>query len=200
MSARRRHWDRRYSDAGATQVSWYQPTSRMSLALIDRLGVPKAAPIIDVGGGASLLVDELVARDHTDLSVLDVSAKALAIARQRVGNAAPVRWLCEDIMTWQPKRRYALWHDRAVFHFLIDLLERAKYLQAMRQAIAPGGALIMATFASDGPTSCSGLPVARYDAGELNELLDGFTLLASTREEHITPGGIVQPFTWIAAR
>jgi hypothetical protein len=200
MSPRRRHWDRRYADAGATGVSWYQPTPRMSLALIDRLGVPRAAPIIDVGGGASVLVDELVARNHTDVSVLDVSAKALAIARLRVGNAASVHWLCEDILTWQPERHYALWHDRAVFHFLIEPEERANYLHAMRQGIGTGGALIMATFASDGPTSCSGLPVARYGAGELHELLDGFTLLASTREEHITPGGVVQPFTWILAR
>jgi Methyltransferase domain len=171
----------------------------MSLTLIDRLGVPKAAPIIDVGGGASLLVDELLARDYTDLTVLDVSATALSIARQRLGDGAPVHWLCEDIMTWQPERRYGLWHDRAVFHFLTQPDERVQYRHTLHQAIGPGGAVIMATFATDGPESCSGLPVARYDAGELERRLDGFSLVASSREEHITPEGIVQPFTWIAA-
>jgi rhodanese-related sulfurtransferase len=199
-SARGRHWDSRYMTAGATQVSWYQPTAGMSLALIDRLGVPKAAPIIDIGGGASLLVDELLARDYTDLTVLDVSVSALSIARQRLGNRAPVRWLCEDVTTWQPERRYGLWHDRAVFHFLTEPDERVQYMHSLHQAIGPAGAVIMATFASDGPESCSGLPVARYDAGELERLLDGFSLIASSREEHITPEGIVQPFTWIGAR
>jgi hypothetical protein len=172
----------------------------MSLALIDRLGVPQAAPIIDVGGGASLLVDELLARGYTDLTVLDVSPKALSIARQRLGDSAPVRWLCEDITTWQPKRRYGLWHDRAVFHFLTDPGERGQYLRALHEAIGLRGAVIMATFAVDGPEKCSGLSVARYDTGELERLLDGFRLVVSSREEHLTPGGAVQPFTWIAAR
>jgi SAM-dependent methyltransferase len=199
-TARRRHWDRRYADAGATRVSWYQPEPAMSLTLVDRLRVPTSAPIIDVGGGASLLVDALLARGYTDLSVLDVSSTALEIARRRLGDAAPVRWLCEDIMTWQPERRYALWHDRAVFHFLTDAAGQTRYLNMMRQALDPGGGLIMATFAADGPESCSGLPVARYDPGDLERLLDGFTVVESSREEHMTPGGAVQPFTWIAAK
>jgi rhodanese-related sulfurtransferase/SAM-dependent methyltransferase len=199
-TARRRHWDRRYADAGATRVSWYQPEPAMSLALVDRLRVPKAAPVIDVGGGASLLVDELLARGYLDLSVLDVSSTALEIAHKRLGHAAPVLWICEDIMTWQPERRYALWHDRAVFHFLTDRAEKVRYMNVMRQALGPGGALVMATFAADGPERCSGLPVARYDASDLELLLDGFTVVESSREEHLTPGGAVQPFTWIAAK
>jgi trans-aconitate methyltransferase len=198
--SRRRHWDRRYADAGATRVSWYEREPAMSLALIDRLGVPKTAPIIDVGGGASVLVDELLARGCTDVSVLDVSSTALALARHRLGDAAPVRWLREDILSWQQERRYALWHDRAVFHFLTDGAEQARYLDVMRQAIGVGGALIMATFAADGPDHCSGLLVARYDTTDLERLLDGFTVAESCREEHITPDGAVQPFTWIAAR
>ena len=198
--SRRRHWDRRYADAGATRVSWYQPEPAMSLALIDRLGVPKTAPIVDVGGGASLLVDELLARGYTDVSVLDVSSTALELARYRLGDAAPVRWLREDILSWQPERRYGLWHDRAVFHFLTDTAERARYLDVMRQAIGDDGALIMATFAADGPDHCSGLPVSRYDATDLQRLLDGFKVAESSREEHVTPGGAVQPFTWIAAK
>jgi Nodulation protein S (NodS) len=179
-------------------VSWYQPEPAMSLALIDRLGVPKSAPVIDVGGGASLLVDRLVAQACTDLTILDVPSTALEIARCRLRDPA-VRWLHEDILTWHPERRYALWHDRAVFHFLTNAKERAKYLAVMRQALGDSGALIIATFASDGPERCSGLPVARYDAIDLERLLDGFTVVESSREEHVTPGGTVQPFTWIAA-
>jgi SAM-dependent methyltransferase len=181
-------------------VSWYQPEPAMSLALIDRLRLPKGAPVIDIGGGASLLVDRLLARGHTDLAVLDVSSTALEIARRRLGDATtPVRWLHEDIMIWQPERPYALWHDRAVFHFLTHAAERARYLTIMRQALGQSGALIIATFASDGPERCSGLPVARYDATDLEQLLDGFTVIESSREEHVTPAGTVQPFTWIAA-
>ena len=172
----------------------------MSLVFIDRLGVPKTAPIVDVGGGASLLVDELLARGYTDVSVLDVSSTALELARHRLGDAAPVRWLREDILSWQPERRYGLWHDRAVFHFLTDTTERARYLDVMRQAIGDDGALIMATFAADGPDHCSGLPVSRYDATDLQRLLDGFKVAELSREEHVTPGGAVQPFTWIAAK
>lgn len=199
VNERPHQWDRRYSGAGATGVSWYQPEPAMSLALIDRLRVPKGAPVVDVGGGASLLVDRLVARGYTDLTVLDVSSTALEIARRRLGDTAPVRWLHEDLLSWQPERRYALWHDRAVFHFLTDAAERAKYLSIVRQTLGDSGALIIATFASDGPERCSGLPVARYDAEGLERLLDGFTVVESSREEHMTPGGTLQPFTWIAA-
>jgi hypothetical protein len=173
----------------------------MSLNLIDRLGVPRSAPVIDVGGGASLHVDRLLVRGYTDLAVLDVSAAALDIARRRVGDAAPVRWLHEDILTWQPERRYALWHDRAVFHFLTHATERATYLTTLRQTLGDSGSLIIGTFASDGPERCSGLPVARYDPVDLERLLDGFTVVASSREAHVTPSGtVVQPFTWIAAK
>jgi hypothetical protein len=193
------HWDHRYSGAGATGVSWYQPEPAMSLALIDRLHMAKDAPVIDVGGGASLLVDRLVARGYTDLTVLDVSSTALEIARRRLDDAVRVRWLHENILTWEPERRYALWHDRAVFHFLTNAGERAKYLTTMRQALSDSGTVIIGTFASDGPERCSGLPVARYDAADLERLLEGFTVVESSREEHVTPGGIVQPFTWIAA-
>jgi SAM-dependent methyltransferase len=199
-AARCEHWDRRYAEAGATGVSWYQPEPAASLAMIDTLRVPKSAPIIDVGGGASLLVDGLASRRYLDLSVLDVSSAALDIARHRLDDAAGVRWLCEDILTWRPERQYALWHDRAVFHFLTDAAEQTRYLNVMRDALDAGGALVMATFAADGPETCSGLPVARYETTDLQQLLDGFTVVASRREEHITPDGAVQPFTWIAAR
>jgi len=200
VNTRRRHWDRRYADSGATRVSWYQPTPSTSLALIERLGIAASAPVIDVGGGASLLVDQLVLRGYTDVSVLDVAATALEIARRRLPGSAPVHWLCEDITTWQPGRRYALWHDRAVFHFLTDAAERTAYLDAMHAALGDDGALILATFATDGPEHCSGLPVARYDALGLERLLGDVTVIESLREEHTTPTGDTQPFTWIAAR
>lgn len=199
-AARRQHWNQRYADTGATRVSWYQRQPAMSLALVDDLQVPTTAPVIDVGGGASLLVDELLARGYMDLTVLDISSTALEIARDRVGDAAPVRWICADIMSWQPERQYALWHDRAVFHFLTDVEDQATYLNIVRRALTPDAAVVMATFALEGPERCSGLPVARYDEGDLERLLDGFIVVASRREEHITPGGAVQPFTWIAAR
>jgi hypothetical protein len=198
IDGRRRQWDGRYADAGATGVSWYQPEPKLSLALIDHLRVPKAAPVIDIGGGASLLIDRLLARGYTDLSLLDLSATALEIAQRRVGASTPVRWLHEDIMTWQPQREYALWHDRAVFHFLTGESERSKYLTIMRNALGDAGAVIIATFAADGPERCSGFPVARYDAADLERLLDGFRVVESRREEHVTPGATVQPFTWIA--
>jgi hypothetical protein len=127
-------------------------------------------------------VDGLLVPGYADLSVLDVSSTALVIARQRLGDAAPVHWICEDITDWQPERRYAMWHDRAVFHFLTDATEQATYMGVMRRAIRPAGALIMATFATDGPERCSGLPVARYDATDLGQLLDGFTVGESSRE------------------
>jgi SAM-dependent methyltransferase len=199
VNERSQHWDRRYAGAGPTGVSWYQPEPAMSLALIDRLGVPKEAPVIDVGGGASLLVDRLLARGYTDVTVLDVSSTALEIARQRVRGAAPVCWLREDILTWQPSRRYALWHDRAVFHFLTRAADQVTYLTKVRQALRDSGAFIIATFASDGPELCSDLPVARYDPTDLERFLDGFAVVESRREEHTTPGGVLQPFTWVAA-
>ncbi len=171
-----------------------------SLALIERLGIAASAPVIDVGGGASLLVDQLLLRGYTDVSVLDVSATAVEIARRRLPSAAPVHWHCEDVTTWQPERRYSLWHDRAVFHFLTDAAERTAYLDVMHAALDDDGALILATFAADGPEHCSGLPVARYDARDLESLLGDFTVIVSFREAHITPTGDTQPFTWIAAR
>jgi trans-aconitate methyltransferase len=145
------------------------------------------------------LVEGLLSRGYLDLSVLDVSLTALEIARHRLDDAAGVQWLCEDVLTWQPERRFALWHDRAVFHFLTDSAEQTRYLNVMREALDAGGALVISTFSTDGPESCSGLPVARYEATDLEQLLDGFTVVASRREEHVTPRGAVQPFTWIAA-
>lgn len=200
-SVRERHWDNAYVTRGAEGVSWFQTEPSVSLELINTLDVDKHAGIIDVGGGASCLVDRLVADGWQDLAVLDISAAALETARGRVASNAPVTWIHEDLLTWSPQRRYGLWHDRAVLHFLVDPAERSAYLHVMCSAIKPGGALILATFAPDGPESCSGLPVRRYAADDLMDLLgDSFEIVESRRHEHITPTGASQAFTWIAAR
>lgn len=187
--------------SGPTAVSWFQPEPTVSLDLIDRLDLRPSDPIIDIGGGASRLVDALLDRGFTDVSALDVSEAALEEARARLGGRATlVTWLHEDLLDWRPSRRYAVWHDRAVFHFLVDPAERAHYVDALRAGLAPNGVVVMATFATDGPDRCSGLPVTRYDPDELAAAIGATEVVATRREEHTTPGGGVQPFTWIVAR
>ena len=181
-------------------MSWYQSEPDLSLNLIERLGVGPESSIIDVGGGASVLVDRLLAKGFTDLTVLDISQTALHAARERVGTGAPVTWLAEDLLTWQPTRTYDLWHDRAVFHFLYGQGVE-DYRNVLSCALSPGAAVIMATFAPDGPERCSGLAVTRYSAKALEEMLGtGFDLVVELRDIHTTPSGTTQPFTWIAAR
>jgi trans-aconitate methyltransferase len=182
-------------------VSWYQDAPSLSLKLIEALGIGHDAAVIDVGGGASVLAEHLVARGFVDVSVLDISAAALAEARRGLGDAAPVSWLHEDLLAWRPERRFDLWHDRAVFHFLVTSDDRSKYLQTLHSAIGVEGFIVLATFAPDGPEFCSGLPVACYSVADLAHLLGaGFELLETRREEHITPQGVMQPFTWVAGR
>jgi trans-aconitate methyltransferase len=198
--ARASHWDSIYTGTGDTGLSWYQAHPSVSLELIDALGIPSTAAIIDVGGGTSLLVDNLLARGYTDVSVLDVSRAALDLARQRPAAAATSHWLNHDVLTWQPSRQYQLWHDRAVFHFLVDAADQDRYLRTLREALEPDGAVILASFARDGPDHCSGLPVARRDTADLEDMLEGFTVVQTRREEHVTPRGVRQPFSWVAAR
>jgi 2-polyprenyl-3-methyl-5-hydroxy-6-metoxy-1,4-benzoquinol methylase len=195
------HWETAYERRGVTEVSWFQTEPVVSLELIEVLGVRRDAAVVDIGGGASSLVDHLVERGFTDLSVLDISETALRAAYQRLGVSVPVSWLHEDLLFWRPGRQFDLWHDRAVFHFLVDKEDRDAYLETLRSGIAPGGALIVATFAEDGPEYCSGLPVARYSAVDLGSVLgDGFVVVETRRELHTTPAGVPQPFTWVAAR
>lgn len=202
MSDRGSRWDEVYRSKSADAVSWYQARPTMSLALIGHAGVPKGAPLIDVGGGASSLVDHLLCEGHADLSVLDLSASALAVARERLGDAAgQVDWIAGDVLAFAPAKRYALWHDRAVFHFLVDAGERRRYLDALWRASEAGTQVVVATFAEDGPERCSGLPVARYRVAELHAAFGAdYELLESTRETHRTPGGAEQHFTWIRMR
>lgn len=192
-----RHWDSVYGVRGPAGVSWYEPTPRVSLEIVSSLGVQLDAPLIDIGGGASRLADELVALGYTDVSVLDLSEVALRDAQARVGAAAT--WLHEDVLAWQPKRRYALWHDRAVLHFFTEDRERQAYLQALEAAVPVGGLVVFGVFAPGGPERCSGLPVERYAAADLEGLLgDRYVPRLRRSETHVTPSGARQPFTWAA--
>lgn len=199
---RQAHWQAIYSRKGEADVSWFEAAPAVSLELIESLGVPPDAAVIDIGGGASRLVDHLLARGFADVTVLDLSAAALAAARARLGGAAAqVTWLAADATTWEPARHYDLWHDRAAFHFLTDADDRAAYVARLSRATVPGGHVIIGTFAPDGPERCSGLPVMRYDADSLAATLGpGFTLLHSRRHDHVTPAGVIQRFRFSAFR
>jgi len=180
-------------------VSWFQATPSISLELIGRAAPNVSARVIDVGGGASTLVDGLLERGYTDITVLDVSDTALAKVRARLGDAASrVRWLSSDALTVElPDAHYDVWHDRAVFHFLIDRVDRDTYMTQVRRAVRPGGYVLIATFAEDGPMTCSGLPVARYSAESLRAEFDGgFELVENVHEQHRTPSGSLQPFVY----
>lgn len=185
-----------------SELSWFQAAAVPSLELLDALGVQADAAVVDVGGGASPLAGQLVKRGFTDVSVLDVAESALAEARSLLGSdAGEVTWLPQDVRSWSPSRLYGLWHDRATFHFFVDDTDRSRYLAVLERALAPDGAAVIATFAPDAPDHCSGLPVVRYDAAGLAALLaPSFELVHERREEHRTPRGIIQPFTWVALR
>lgn len=194
------HWDNRYRDIGAESMSWFQEEPTESLAFLAALGVTPKASIIDIGGGASRLVDCLVAAGYGDVAVLDLSQAALEVARERLPHAS-VAWIRADVTTWEPERTWDVWHDRAVLHFLVDEDARGRYLTTMRSALAPGGAVVIGTFAQDGPTYCSNLEVRRHSEDELVEFIgDTFEPIRLERVLHHTPGGAHQPFNWIAAR
>ena len=163
------------------------------------MGANKRAGLIDAGGGSSSLASQLVGAGYRDVSVLDLSVVALRLACQRMGAAASrVQWIVADVLDWEPARRYALWHDRAMLHFFVDDADRRRYADAARRAVQPGGHAVIATFAPDGPTECSGLPVRRSSAQDIAQLLgDEFGLVREDRELHQTPGGTEQPFTWV---
>ena len=197
---RQRYWDTVYAARDASARSWYQSEPAVSLELLDALDVAVDDAIIDVGGGESTLVDHLLVRGFSDIAVLDISELALQASIQRVGASQGVVWTAQDLLTWQPERRYDVWHDRAVFHFLAGE-QVAVYLAVLDGSLGQVGAVILATFAPDGPEYCSGLPVTRYSAEGLAAVLgDGFDVLECRNERHTTPTGTIQPFTWMAAR
>ena len=197
------YWEAVYSTKSPDSVSWFQEHAEESIRLIATTGLGNSAAIIDVGGGASKLVDDLLAAGYVDISVLDLSAAAMATARQRLGVlAGHVTWIEGDITEVSlPAARFDIWHDRAVFHFLTDAACRRRYVEQVMRAVRPGGHVIVATFAEDGPEQCSGLPVMRYRADELHsEFGAGFKLLAHRKEEHRTPIGRAQQFVYCYCR
>lgn len=197
------HWNRAYASRPMQRLGWYRPLLERSLAWIGSLALPKDAPIIDVGGGASTLVDELLEAGYQDVTVLDIAETALALAKERLGaRAAQAQWRVGDVTTVDlPAAGYALWHDRAVFHFLIDADDRARYRAALVRSLCPGGHVVIGTFAPDAPPRCSGLPVERYDRDRLvDELGHDFVLEESVKEMHVTPGGVEQNYLYCLFR
>lgn len=195
---RKEHWEQVYRTKATDDVSWYQVRPGVSLKLIEASGVGKDQGIIDVGGGASVLVDFLLDAGFSRLAVLDISIAALECARQRLGaRASQIEWLEEDVTAFAPARRYGLWHDRAVFHFLTEKTDREKYVENLRRTLMPDGRVIIATFGVEGPLKCSGLKVARYDARAIcGELGDNFRLVEELPETHVTPWGTEQKFAY----
>lgn len=190
------HWDRIYAERSPAEVSWYQSEPTLSLELVRRSGIAPDRPIIDVGGGASNLVDHLLAGGYQQIAVLDISVRALGHAQARLGPSAErVEWYEADVTAFLPPHRFALWHDRAVFHFLTEAQARRDYVQVLERALLPDGQAIIATFGIGGPTKCSGLETVQYDTAALGAILgEGFRLVESLHETHITPRGATQLF------
>jgi len=200
---RREHWEQVYSSKPPERLGWYKPRLRTSLDWITDLSLDTNAPIIDVGGGASTLVDDLLERGYSALTVLDLAAPALDLIKARLGTrGAAVTWLCGDVTRIElGENAFELWHDRAVFHFLTDAEDRARYRETLCKALRPGGYLIIGTFAPEAPPRCSGLPVQRYDLELLRETLgDEFALRRQQKEMHVTPGGVEQMYLYCEFR
>jgi SAM-dependent methyltransferase len=200
--SRQAHWEDVYTKKGENEVSWFQENPAPSLELIAQVGATSASAIIDIGGGASRLVDSLIDRDFEDVTVLDLSAAALGAAKARLGSrAAQVHWIVADVTVWEPLKAYDIWHDRAAFHFLTEDRDRAAYVARLERALKVGGCAIIATFALDGPERCSGLPVVRYDPASLGQTLGrAFQLVDSRRQAHSTPWASNQSFRFSVFR
>lgn len=198
MVGRKAHWDKVYGNQSPFKVSWYQKEPALSLRLIHHTAVALDAPIIDIGGGASVLVDRLCAEAYTNISVLDIAAKALEHARHRLADkACEVQWYNEDVVNFNLQQQFSVWHDRAVFHFLTDRADREKYVDNLKRTLSNGGHVIIMAFAIDGPAKCSGLDIVQYDADKLMaELGQGFKLIESGHETHNTPSGGEQKFAY----
>lgn len=196
--SRKEHWESIYKEKSPVQVSWFQKEPTVSLSLIRNLPLKKYENIIDVGGGASTLVDCLVKEDFKNITVLDLSSNALSLAKQRMGNkAALINWKVEDVTSYVSERVYSLWHDRAVFHFLTEKSDREKYMKVLEASVRDGGFVIIAAFSIGGPAKCSGLDVVQYDAEKLQkEIGPNFNLVEERSETHTTPAGMEQSFEY----
>jgi 2-polyprenyl-3-methyl-5-hydroxy-6-metoxy-1,4-benzoquinol methylase len=193
------HWERIYGTKAAAEVSWFRPHLETSLALVERVAGDRSASIIDVGGGESTFVDDLIARGYRNITVLDISGVAIEHAKKRLGAASQhVTWLVADITQASlPARSYDVWHDRAVFHFLTEPAQRMAYVRQVASAVKPGGHVIVGAFGPEGPSKCSGLDVMRYDADSLHaEFGPRFRLMESSKELHRTPAGAIQQFLY----
>jgi trans-aconitate methyltransferase len=205
-SSRQAHWENVYTTKGENEVSWFQQSPAPSFDLIVQTGATRESAIIDIGGGASRLVDNLVEQGFEDITVLDLSAAALSAARSRLeshlgAGAEGVSWIIADATTWEPTRVYDIWHDRAAFHFLTNANDRAAYIARLGRGLRIGGHAIIATFAPDGPEKCSGLPVSRYDSASLGQTLGAaFWLVHTERHRHATPWGSGQAFQFSVFR
>jgi 2-polyprenyl-3-methyl-5-hydroxy-6-metoxy-1,4-benzoquinol methylase len=202
VTSTEQHWEAVWRDRAPEEMSWFQDAPTRSLELIRAAAPEPAAPIVDVGGGASRLVDRLLAAGYADLTVLDISAAALGAAKQRLGaDATRVEWVHDDVLTHRFERRFRVWHDRAVFHFLVGPADQRQYVERLLEAVAPDGHVIIATFGPQGPTHCSGLPVQRYDRAAITAALGPeFAVCSYTEDVHHTPAGATQQFAYCDLR
>jgi SAM-dependent methyltransferase len=200
-AGREDHWQAVYGRKAETEVSWYQASPTISLELIAGHGPGTGASVIDIGSGTSLLAARLMDAGYRDVTVLDISEAAIARAESRLGEHQGAQFIVADASAWIPVRTWDVWHDRAAFHFLTTAVEQAGYIAALETGTRPGSIAIFATFALDGPEKCSGLPVQRYSPETLAARLGrGFALIHSVNEDHHTPSGAVQRFTWAVFR
>ncbi len=199
MMGKKKHWQRIYSSGSTDRVGWYTPHLKTSISWINDLDLAADDPVIDIGGGASTLVDDLLDTGHSDISVLDLSARAMSIVKERLGNrASSVSWFQGDVTkTELPSRHFGLWHDRAVFHFLVEPGQRQQYRDKLLDALKAGGYFIIGTFDQDAPPQCSGLPVQRYSVEMLRSVFgEEFKLQRQHKEIHHTPSGVEQSYLY----
>ena len=201
-NGRQAHWEHIYETKAENELSWYQENPAISLDLIRTTGVKSSAAIIDIGGGASRLVDALLNEGFRAVTVLDLSERALVAAKTRLGpRSANVTWIVADVTTWEPSETFDLWHDRAAFHFLTEATDRQAYAERVARAVRPGCHVIIGAFAPDGPERCSGLPVMRHDAASIGAVLgEKFALVETRRDNHVTPAGVMQKFQFSVFR
>ena len=198
MTKEQQHWDKVYSEKQPIEVSWYEPMPEVSLELIKDFQLEKDAAIIDIGGGDSFLAEFLVSRGYTDVTVVDISSKAIERAKERMCEKADeVTWIVADASEFKPEKQFDLWHDRATFHFLTESEKKEHYLQTLKNSVKPGGYVIMATFSDKGPTKCSGLEIQQYSIGDMQKLFtEDFNVLSGKNVDHTTPSGATQKFSF----